>query len=109
MSRLNSKSFLQSPERHADYTPEFRRIGLLWIAVPFAGCSLSSPRPILTTLPTAASAPRIGSFQIAEKDGRVLLYVPAGEFRMGSASTERDAQSDEQSQHTATRASVTIR
>ncbi len=29
----------------------------------------------------------------------VLLYVPAGEFRMGSAGTEQDAQLDEQPQH----------
>ncbi len=72
-----------------------RRLSLLWIAVLLVACSSSSPAPILTAVP----ALHIDSTEIAEKDGMVLLYVPAGEFRMGSAGTEQDAQLDEQPQH----------
>ncbi len=79
---------------------ELRWISLLWIAALLVGCRSLSSTPILTTLPTATPALSIGSTSIAEKDGMVLMYVPAGEFRMGSSDADRDAQSDEQPQHT---------
>ena len=37
---------------------------------------------------TAASALGVGSFRISEEDGMKLLYVPAGEFQMGSTETQ---------------------
>jgi len=52
----------------------------------------SLPTPTATTPPTETSLPRptqdpslgIGSTQIAPQDGMVMVYVPAGEFEMGS-------------------------
>jgi len=80
--------------------PKLRRIGRLWIALLLAGCSAMSPVLLPATSPSSSPVPGIGSTQIAPQDGMVLMYVPAGEFRMGSARTEQDAQSDEQPQHT---------
>ena len=40
-----------------------------------------------------------GATRVAEKDGMVMVYVPAGEFLMGSADSDKDAQSDEKPQH----------
>jgi formylglycine-generating enzyme required for sulfatase activity len=79
--------------------PKLRGIGLMWLAGLLVGCGLLSPTPAPTPPPTSTPTPGIGSTQIAEKDGMVLMYVPAGESRMGSANTEQDAQRDEQPQH----------
>ena len=37
---------------------------------------------------------------VSETDGMVLVYVPAGEFRMGSAGSDSQAQDNEKPQHT---------
>jgi len=42
----------------------------------------STPRPTETLIPTPTLG--IGSTMLSEKDGMVMLYVPAGEFTMGS-------------------------
>ncbi len=52
------------------------------------------PTPILTPTPTLV----IGSTRISEKDGMVMVYVPAGAFQMGS----EDGNSDEKPVHTVT-------
>jgi len=48
-----------------------------------------------TTPPTSATTLVIGSTMTSEKDGMTLLYIPAGEFTMGS----NDGKSDEQPVH----------
>ncbi|MBN1583608.1 MAG: formylglycine-generating enzyme family protein, partial [Anaerolineae bacterium] len=52
------------------------------------------PTPTLT--PTLG----LGSTHISEQDGMVMVYVPAGEFLMGSPNAGQDAQDDEKPQHT---------
>src|SRR5215510_7515992 len=47
--------------------------------------SCSPTQPISTALPTAMVSPfGIGSTLTSDKDGMTLVYVPAGEFTMGS-------------------------
>ncbi|NJN80103.1 MAG: formylglycine-generating enzyme family protein [Anaerolineales bacterium] len=43
--------------------------------------------------------PTIGSTEISNADGMTLVYVPAGEFRMGSAESDVDAADDEKPMH----------
>jgi formylglycine-generating enzyme required for sulfatase activity len=53
-----------------------------------------TPRPVATTplpVPPATSPPGLGATRIAEKDGMVMVYVPAGEFTMGSTDADIDA------------------
>ena len=44
----------------------------------------------------------IGSTMVADKDGMTQVYVPAGEFLMGSADSDSEAGSDEKPQHKVT-------
>jgi serine/threonine-protein kinase len=66
---------------------------------------ISTPVPTLTPMPTSkpadisGAAPGIGSTRVSDKDGMVMVYVPAGEFLMGSANSDRDGNSDERPQH----------
>jgi len=68
-------------------------------SAPFAQVATDKPAPTETLTPTQTSiSPTptlgIGSTLISNKDGMILLYVPAGEFIMGSntgASAERPA------------------
>ena len=66
-------------------------ISLLILVV--IGCSPIQPAEIPTSLPTVIESKySIGSALISDRDGMTLLYVPAGEFSMGSengASDER--------------------
>lgn len=57
-----------------------------------------------TAAPAASPEPAlgIGSTMVSEKDGMALVYVPAGEFLMGSADDDSDANSDEKPQHRVT-------
>jgi formylglycine-generating enzyme required for sulfatase activity len=43
--------------------------------------------------------PNPGATRIAEKDGMVMVYVPAGKFLMGSSDSDKQAYSDEKPQH----------
>ncbi|WKZ42195.1 MAG: SUMF1/EgtB/PvdO family nonheme iron enzyme [Anaerolineales bacterium] len=82
-------------------------IGLLLFGInallngPPAGPSESTPAPIRTSIsplltrtnmppPTFPPNPGIGSIMISEKDDMVLVFVPAGEFTMGSDSGGSD-------------------
>jgi eukaryotic-like serine/threonine-protein kinase len=40
--------------------------------------------PVPTSTPTATPTPSMGSTMTSDKDGMVLIFVPAGEFTMGS-------------------------
>src|SRR5574337_429391 len=51
----------------------------------------------ISTLATATNgSPTLGSTEVSEKDSMVLLYVPEGEFTMGS----NDGETDEKPLHT---------
>ena len=43
--------------------------------------------------------PQAGTTRVREKDGAVMVYVPAGEFLMGSNDKDKDALSNEKPQH----------
>ena len=59
------------------------------------------PSPtIMPIVPRSTLIPGISSTQISTKDGMTLLYVPAGEFLMGAASSDTQASAGEKPQHT---------
>ena len=55
--------------------------------------------PTTTTVSIAASTPQTDSIRINPQDGAVYVYVPAGEFMMGSTERDRLVQDDEKLQH----------
>ena len=59
-----------------------------------------TPQPTNTVIPTSTFG--IGSTRISEKDGATLVYVPAGEFAMGSTDQDSLASNDEKPQHPVT-------
>ncbi|MBN1934899.1 MAG: SUMF1/EgtB/PvdO family nonheme iron enzyme, partial [Anaerolineae bacterium] len=64
------------------------------------------PSPTNTPVPPTNTpkpkAPAAGTTRTRSKDGMVMVYVPAGQFLMGSANGDGDAYSDEKPQHTVT-------
>jgi eukaryotic-like serine/threonine-protein kinase len=90
---------------------------LLATAVTLTACGGAPPPPatvpvappppvtvLVASSPTATPAPpqpalAAGSTQVSPKDGMVQVYVPAGEFLMGSADSDADALSSEKPQH----------
>src|SRR5271157_5735955 len=80
------------------------------ISVAATAITTSPPKTLATagvpTLVTATANPtsppglRIGSSQLSSIDGMKLLYVPAGNFLMGSSDADSLAQPDEKPQHT---------
>jgi eukaryotic-like serine/threonine-protein kinase len=57
--------------------------------------AIQTIRPTSTTIPTPFEL-GVGSTMVSEKDGMTLVYVPAGEFMMGSDNSDR---SDEKPEH----------
>jgi formylglycine-generating enzyme required for sulfatase activity len=67
--------------------------------------SVATSRPVpLVAVATIEPTPSlgIGSTMLSEQDGMTLVYVPAGEFLMGSADSDVEASSHEKPQHTVT-------
>ncbi len=60
-----------------------------WLWTDIHAALFPSPTPTLG----------IGSTRISEKDGMVMVYVPASEFLMGSTDSDSQAASDEKPQH----------
>ncbi len=77
-------------------------MGGLIVLVLLAGgyglmAAISAPAPRATATTSALS---IVTTRTREKDGMVEVFVPAGEFLMGSTSSDGDAYDDEKPQHT---------
>ncbi len=57
--------------------------------------------PTLTRVPpTPTVTPGIVITRVSEKDGMMMVYVPAGEFLMGATNADKDAYDYEKPQHT---------
>jgi formylglycine-generating enzyme required for sulfatase activity len=54
---------------------------------------------ISSSLPESDEEPQAGETRVREKDGMVMVYIPAGKFRMGSQDNNKDAYDDEKPQH----------
>jgi eukaryotic-like serine/threonine-protein kinase len=65
-----------------------RSLSLMYLSMIFlAGCApvqVASTNTALPTVTVTASTLGIGSIMISDKDGMILMHVPAGEFTMGS-------------------------
>jgi eukaryotic-like serine/threonine-protein kinase len=64
-----------------------------------------TPTSVRTNTNPPTSTPAVlaaGATRNAGKDGMVQVFVPAGEFRMGSSDAEKDAYPSEKPQHTVT-------
>jgi formylglycine-generating enzyme required for sulfatase activity len=62
----------------------------------------SPPARIKTVTPPktiSPSEPAAGTTRVRQKDGMLMVYVPAGEFLMGSTDADKDAESNEKPQH----------
>lgn len=62
--------------------------------------TFAPPTETAVPLPTSTPTLGLGSIQTSPIDGMAQVYVPAGEFFMGSADTDPNATSFEQPQHT---------
>lgn len=59
-----------------------------------------TPKPTDTPRPTVTPMLGIGSTRISPIDGAMMVFVPAGEFLMGSSDVDKQAGDDEKPQHT---------
>ena len=86
-------------------------VSLLVVSMTVSSCGpgqlfgpTPAPTPTITSTPTLAPTPTptlgIGSTRVSPADGMVMVYVPEGEFLMGSADSDPDATSAEKPQHT---------
>jgi formylglycine-generating enzyme required for sulfatase activity len=74
--------------------------GLTSSAVIAAVTDTPTSRSTPTPKPTNAPTPMAVVTQTRDKDGMVMVYVPAGEFLMGSTDADSDAHDEEKPQHT---------
>jgi formylglycine-generating enzyme required for sulfatase activity len=71
-------------------------VGLLAGTVSVA-CAPSRDTPVPT-----ASEPEVGDSRIRPADGAVMVFVPAGQFQMGSTDADPDGRNEEKPAHTVT-------
>lgn len=69
---------------------------------PVVATSTSGPATNTPTAVLITSIPAAVETRVRERDGAVMVYVPAGEFTMGSAVNDSQALSNEKPQHTVT-------
>ncbi len=84
-------------------TPPSAPTGTLQPAPTAPPVPTDTPQPAATATrarPIATPILGVGWTWTSPADGMVQVYVPAGEFRMGSADSDGDAGSDEKPQHT---------
>ena len=60
---------------------------------------LYTPFIALTLFACALTQPSVGDVRFAEVDGTEMVFIPAGEFGMGSSSDDPRAEMDEQPIH----------
>ncbi len=65
---------------------------------PMKASTETPSRVVPTTTPEVSGAPATAK-QVSDKDGMTLLYVPAGEFKMGAADSDSQATAGEKPQH----------
>jgi len=78
--------------------PTLQRIDPTYVGLP-TSVPTATPLPTETAVPPAPDLVA-GATRIAEKDGMVQVYVPEGDFEMGSAEDDPDASDDEKPRHT---------
>ncbi len=83
-----------SPAPTPTYTPTVTRTSTCTPIPTATATPTPIPRPSLT--PTSAPILAPGATRVRERDGMTMVYVPAGEFEMGST----DGDDDEQPVHT---------
>jgi len=59
-----------------------------------------TPAPTATVSPTPNLTPQLGAAAVAATDNMVLVFVPEGDFKMGSAENDHQAFGNEVPQHT---------
>jgi formylglycine-generating enzyme required for sulfatase activity len=67
---------------------------------PLSPTETDTPLPPTDTAVLPTPTPSVVDTRVREIDGMVMVYVPAGEFLMGSAGDDPDAKGDEKPQHT---------
>jgi eukaryotic-like serine/threonine-protein kinase len=84
------------PSFHSPFT----RFALFCLAACLCACQASSPATPATASPQAVQPFQTGGTQVpSEKDGMQMVFVPAGEFWMGSSEEDLAAKGDEKPQH----------
>ena len=78
----------------AEATPVATVIPATETSIPPTLTPTNTPQPTETPIPPTPTI-GVGSTMISDKDGMTLLYVPAGEFTMGSEAEEVVADGDE--------------
>jgi formylglycine-generating enzyme required for sulfatase activity len=90
LSTWLTKTPTVTPTSSSTYTPVISTVTPT--STPFPSTATPTFTPVI---PTPTSKPVAGATMVWEKDGSVIVYVPAGEFTMGS-----DERSEEQPVHT---------